>query len=219
MAYPQKRAIRATDRKPERKPGNAGPGTEIAAMARREAPALPKGNAARRKTGAPLGAPSPRHFAGDKEREDGLPGAAKNTGDQTRRRYGGNGRRVPRGSAANLHPPLHVMAPPGDVSVLFPAASYGPAIIPGRIEAAVSPSEIAATGVPCRRTKPKALLRGVGRRREPECAAKNDSRCQRDANLSDRNGHEKPPIVATICKRRLIASAPARLAGAEPVGS
>src|SRR5450631_746771 len=53
-------------------------------------PRSPKGNAARRKTGAPLGAPLPRAWPGGKRRprewgrDDGLPGAAKNTGDDAR---------------------------------------------------------------------------------------------------------------------------------------
>jgi hypothetical protein len=40
-------------------PGSYGPGDRKAAMERREAPAFSKESAARRKTGAPLGAPSP----------------------------------------------------------------------------------------------------------------------------------------------------------------
>jgi hypothetical protein len=39
-----------------------------------------KEDAARRKTGAPLGAPSPQALAEERKRQDGVPGAAKNTG-------------------------------------------------------------------------------------------------------------------------------------------
>src|SRR6185437_11074594 len=49
-------------------------------MERREAPALRQRSAARRKTGAPLGAPSPRLFARGK-RNDGVPAPLKNRGD------------------------------------------------------------------------------------------------------------------------------------------
>jgi hypothetical protein len=81
-------ALQEPSRKPERKPGNAAPGTEIAATERREAPAFPQGSAGRWKTGASLGAPSPRYLRGAKEgpleagKDYGVPGAAKNTGGE-----------------------------------------------------------------------------------------------------------------------------------------
>ncbi len=64
--------LRKPDRNLAQKPGSADPGPvsygegrgREAAMERREAPAFSKGNAAKRKTGAPLGAPLPRIFAG-----------------------------------------------------------------------------------------------------------------------------------------------------------
>jgi hypothetical protein len=46
--------------KPQGKPGNAGPGTEKPRWSAERRPHSSQGNAARRKTGAPLGAPSPR---------------------------------------------------------------------------------------------------------------------------------------------------------------
>jgi hypothetical protein len=79
------------DRGPSRAPsapGSHGPGDRKAAVERREAPAFSKEDAARRKTGAPLGAPPPRFFGGTRKgpgargRNDGVPGAAKNTGDE-----------------------------------------------------------------------------------------------------------------------------------------
>ena len=57
-----------------------GPGDRKAAMERREAPAFSKGNAARRKTGAPLGAPSPRLYEGRRKGRR-RPRAVKNRGD------------------------------------------------------------------------------------------------------------------------------------------
>ena len=60
--------IGSSQKPPGSAPGSYGPGTEIAAMERREAPAFSKESAARRKTGAPLGAPSPRASAEGKER-------------------------------------------------------------------------------------------------------------------------------------------------------
>ena|SRR6185437_9412770 len=53
--------------KPQGKPGNAGPGTEKPRWSAERRPHSSQGNAARRKTGAPLGAPSPRLFAGRKK--------------------------------------------------------------------------------------------------------------------------------------------------------
>src|SRR5664279_4590342 len=67
------------DRGPRRAPfapGSYGPGDRKAAVERREAPALPKGSAARLKTGAPLGAPPPRCFEGH---EEGPARAGRNT--------------------------------------------------------------------------------------------------------------------------------------------
>src|ERR1035437_6524390 len=55
------------DRGPSRAPsasGSYGPGDRNRRMARRETPAFSEGNAARRKTGAPLGAPYPRFWRG-----------------------------------------------------------------------------------------------------------------------------------------------------------
>ncbi len=57
-------------------------------MERREAPAFSQRERGDGKTGAPLGAPSPRLARGAKRRprvsgeDDGLPGAAKNTGGE-----------------------------------------------------------------------------------------------------------------------------------------
>ena len=75
-------------RGPRRRPEATAPGTEIAAMERREAPAfLATGTRQDGKTGAPLGAPSPRFFARGKSwspqsagKDDGAPRAAKNRG-------------------------------------------------------------------------------------------------------------------------------------------
>jgi hypothetical protein len=69
--------------KPGRKPGSADPGTEKPQWSAERRPRSPKEDAATRKTGAPLGAPSPRLFAeatkGPRESgdEDGEPGAAQ----------------------------------------------------------------------------------------------------------------------------------------------
>src|SRR5665647_2493778 len=72
---------------PRRAPGSTVPGTEIAAMERREAPAFSKGNAAYGRTGAPLGAPSPSACAGGSVQgpakrgsDDGVPGAGQEYG-------------------------------------------------------------------------------------------------------------------------------------------
>ncbi len=73
--------------RPGRRPEVTAPGTEIAAIEPREAPAvLATGPRQDGKTGAPLGAPSPHLARGEKAcpraggEDDGLPGAAKNTG-------------------------------------------------------------------------------------------------------------------------------------------
>ncbi len=53
-------ALRDLDRRPDCKPGNAGPGTEKPRWSAERRPHPSKEDAARLKTGAPLGAPSPR---------------------------------------------------------------------------------------------------------------------------------------------------------------
>jgi hypothetical protein len=80
--------------KPQGKPGNAGPGTEKPRWSAERRPHSSQGNAARRKTGAPLGAPSPRLCREEKgpvrrspkgrRRKDGVSRAAKNRDDGAR---------------------------------------------------------------------------------------------------------------------------------------
>jgi len=63
---------------PGPRPEVTSPGTEKPRWSAERRPRSLKRNAARRKTGAPLGAPSPRLFAGRKK-EYGAPGAAQIT--------------------------------------------------------------------------------------------------------------------------------------------
>jgi hypothetical protein len=63
---------------------NADPGTEKPRWSAERRPRSPKESAANGRTGAPLGAPSPQAFCLGEKRQDGVPGAAKNTGDDAR---------------------------------------------------------------------------------------------------------------------------------------
>jgi hypothetical protein len=51
-------------------------------MARREAPAFSRGNAARQNNGCATWRAIPLYFRGVRKRDDGVPGAAKNTGGE-----------------------------------------------------------------------------------------------------------------------------------------
>jgi hypothetical protein len=76
------------DAVPCRAHGSYGPGdTRTPPVERREAPASAQ-DAVRKGTAALHGAPLPQSAEG-KERDDGLPGAAENTGDESRASEGG----------------------------------------------------------------------------------------------------------------------------------
>ncbi len=67
-----------------RKPGNADPGTEIAAMERREAPAFSKRECGKTEDWCAARCSIPSAFSPGGKSEYGLPGAANNTGDGAR---------------------------------------------------------------------------------------------------------------------------------------
>ena len=79
---------------PPSAPGSTAPGTEKPPWSAERRTRSRQRSAARRKTGAPLGAPSPRHFVGGRlprtpcrgarERKTAYPAPIKNTGDGAR---------------------------------------------------------------------------------------------------------------------------------------